>query len=145
MNNVLTTRTSQKRRPPEAVAHFPLTSFGFRFAAILLLFALVAGCGSRTNVNLEAQWLGAPGAERQFLTIRSHEQKPLVIKRIVVNGEFTVQEILTGLQSEHFREITLTIGEATTYIVDYSKRILYADIITDRGASRYEFNKVESQ
>ena len=45
----------------------------------------------------------APGAERQFLTIRSHEQKPLVIKRITVNGEVTVQEILTGLQSEHFR------------------------------------------
>jgi len=132
-------------RIPEAVARFALTSFAFRFAAILLVFALFAGCGGRTNVDLEAEWLAAPGAERQFLTIRSHEQRPLVIKRIVVNGEVTVQEILSGLQSEHFREITLTIGEATTYIVGYSKRILYADIVTDRGTCRYEFNKVEPQ
>lgn len=132
-------------RIPEAVSvRFAPTSFAFRFAAIALLSAFFVGCGSRTNVDLEAEWLAAPGAERQFLTIRSHEQKPVVVKRVVVNGEFTVQEILTGLQSEHFREITLTIGEGATYIVDYSKRILYADIITDRGRTRYEF-KVESQ
>jgi hypothetical protein len=133
-------------RIPKAVsARFALTSFAFRFAAIALLSAFFVACGSRTNVDLEAEWLAAPGAERQFLTIRSHEQKPLVIKRVVVNGEVTVQEILTGLQSEHFREITLTIGSATTYIVDYSKRILYADIYSDRGVTRYEFNTVEPQ
>ncbi|HEV2806326.1 MAG TPA: hypothetical protein VGW57_15490 [Chthoniobacterales bacterium] len=132
-------------RIPEAVTRFALMSFGFRFAAILLVFALFAGCGRTTNLDLEVEWLAAPGAEKQMLTIRSHEQRPLVIKRITVNGEVTVQEILNGLQSEHFRETTLTIGEATTYIVDYSKRILYADIITDRGTTRYEFNQVEPQ
>ena len=145
MNDALITPTPPKRRIPEGVVYFPLISFGFRFAAILLLFAFFAGCTSRTNADLEAEWVAAPGAERQFLTIRSHEQNPLVIKRVVVNGEFTVREILTGLQGKHFREVTLTIGQATTYIVDYSKRILYADIITNRGATRYEFNKVESQ
>jgi hypothetical protein len=133
------------RIPDTVPARFAPTSFAFRFAAIALLSAFFVACGSRTTVDLEAEWLAAPGAERQFLTIRSHEQKPLVIKRITVNGEVTVREILTGLQSEHFREITLTIGEGATYIVDYSKRILYADIITDRGTARYEFNKVEPQ
>lgn len=133
-------------RIPDAVsARFAPTSFACRFAAIALLSAFLVACGSRTNVDLEVEWLAAPGADRQFLTIRSHEQKPVIIKRVVVNGEVTVQEILTGLQSEHFRAITLTIGEAATYIVDYNKRILYADIITDRGSTRYELNKVEPQ
>jgi hypothetical protein len=145
MNNALATCT-QKRRIPEAIAaHFTLTSLAFHFAAIMLVSAFLIGCGGRTTVDLEAEWLAASGAERQFLTIRSHEQRPLVIKRIVVNGEVTVQEILTDLQSEHFKEVTLTIGEATTYIVEYPKRILYADIVTDRGTCRYEFNKVEAQ
>jgi hypothetical protein len=52
---------------------------------------------------------------------------------------------MNGFKVERFREVTLTIGESAAYAVTYSKRILYADIITDRGATRYEFNKVESQ
>jgi hypothetical protein len=111
----------------------------------MLPSVFLIACGSRTNLDLEAEWLAAPGAEKQMLTIRSHEQRPLVIKRIVVNGEVTVQEIMTGFQSENFKEMTITIGEVVTYAVTYPKRILYVDIITDRGATRYEFNKVESQ
>jgi predicted Fe-S protein YdhL (DUF1289 family) len=133
-------------RIPEAVARFALTSFGFRFAAILLFFALCAGCGRTTNLDLEVEWLAAPAAEKQMLIVRSHEQKPLRIKRVVVNGEMTVQELMSGFfQVEKFRELTLTIGESATYAVTYPKRILYADIITDRGTTRYELTQVESQ
>jgi hypothetical protein len=48
-------------------------------------------------------------------------------------------------QVEKSRELTLTIGESATYAVTYPKRILYADIITDRGTTRYELTQVESQ
>jgi hypothetical protein len=135
------------RKFPEVIcARFALTSFGFRFVAILLVFALFAGCGRTTNLDLEVEWLAAPGAEKQMLTVRSHEQKPLCIKRVVINGEVTVQELMSGFfQVEKFRELTLTIGESATYAVTYPKRILYADIITDRGATRYELTQVESQ
>jgi hypothetical protein len=142
MNNALATQ----RKTPEVIsAYFAATSLVLRFVAITLAFAVLAACERTTNLNIEAEWLAAPGAEKQMLTIRSREQRPLVIRRIVINGEVTVQEIMNGFQVENFREITLTIGESAAYAVTYSKRILYADIITDRGATRYEFTQVEPQ
>jgi hypothetical protein len=147
MNNALATCTLQKLKIPAVIsAHFALTSFAFRFAAIMLLFAFLVACGRTTHLNIEAEWLSAPGAEKQMLTVTSHEQRPLVIRRVVVNGEATVQELMSGFfQVEKFREVTLTIGESATYAVTYPKRILYADIITDHGATRYEFTQVEPQ
>jgi hypothetical protein len=143
MNNALAVRGSQARRIPSALAAHIAVSVVFRFFAILLLSTLLPACERTTKLNLEAEWFAAPGAQKQMLTVRSREQKPLTIRRIIVNGEFTVQE-MSGFQVEKFRETTLTIGEAAAYSLDYCKRILYADIETDRGVCRYEFTQVES-
>ena len=142
MNNAL----APQRKTSEALsAHIAPASLAIRFAVIMLVITFLVACGRTTNLNIEAEWLAAPGAEKQMLTVRSDEQRPLVIKRITVNGEVTVQEIMNGFQVENFREVTLTIGESAAYAVTYPKRILYVDIVTDRGTCRYEFNKVESQ
>lgn len=62
MNNALNTRTPQKPKTREATSvHFALTPFPFRFAAIVLLAAFLTGCGRTTNLNIEAEWLAAPG------------------------------------------------------------------------------------
>ena len=143
MNNALPVRGSQARRIPSALAAHIAVSVVFRFFAIILLSTCLAACGRTTNLDIEAEWFSAPGAEKQMLTVRSREQKPLTIRRIVINGEFTVQE-MSGFQVEKFRETTLTIGEAAAYSLDYSKRILYVDIETDRGVCRYGFTQVES-
>ncbi|MEY2565024.1 MAG: hypothetical protein QOH88_3217 [Verrucomicrobiota bacterium] len=139
MKNALATSAPQKRQVPAHIA----VSAAFRLLAIVLVSTLLLACGRTTKLNLEAEWFAAPGAQKQMLTIRSREQQPFTIRRIVINGEFTVQE-MSGFQVERFRETTLTIGEAAAYSLDYSKRILYADIQTDRGTCRYEFNSVES-
>jgi hypothetical protein len=139
MKNALATSAPQKRAVP---AHIAVPA-AFRLLAIVLVSTLLLACGRTTKLDLEAEWFAAPGAQKQMLTIRSREQQPLTIRRIVINGEFTVQE-MSGFQVERFRETTLTIGEAAAYSLDYSKRILYADIQTDRGTCRYEFNRVES-
>jgi hypothetical protein len=138
MKNALATSAPQKRPVP---AHIAVPA-AFRLLAIVLVSTLLQACGRTTKLDLEAEWFAAPGAQKQVLTIRSREQQPFTIRRIVINGEFTVQE-MSGFQVERFRETTLTIGEAAAYSLDYSKRILYADIQTDRGTCRYEFNSVE--
>jgi hypothetical protein len=143
MKNALAVRGSQARRIPSALAAQIAVSVVFRFFAVILLSTCLAACGRTTNLDLEAEWFAAPGAQKQMLTVRSREQKPLTIRRIVINGEFTVQE-MSGFQVEKFKQITLTIGEAAGYSFNYPKRILYADIQTDRGTCRYEFQHVES-
>jgi hypothetical protein len=139
MKNVLATSAPQKRSVPAHIA----VSATFRLLVIVLVSTLLLACGRTTKLDLEAEWFATPGAQKQMLTIRSREQQPFTIRSIVINGEFTVQE-MSGFQVEKFRETTLTIGEAAAYSLDYSKRILYADIQTDRGTCRYEFNSVES-
>lgn len=143
MNNALAVLGSQARRIPSALAAHIAVSVVFRLFAIILLSTCLAACGRTTKLNLEAEWFATPGAQKQMLIVRSREQKPLTIRRILINGEFTVQE-MSGFQVEKFRETRLTIGEAAAYSLDYSKRILHVDIETDRGVSRYEFTQVES-
>jgi hypothetical protein len=143
MKNALAIRQPQKQQIPELPAAHRAILVAFRFVVIVLISTLLLACERTTKLNLEAEWFATPGAQKQMLTVRSREQKPLTIRRIVINGEFTVQE-MSGFQVEKFRETTLTIGEAAAYSLDYSKRILYADIETDRGVCRYEFTQVES-
>ena len=141
MNNALAMRASQKQRVFRSPTKMSAT---LRLILIVFLSALLVACGRTTDLNIEVEWFAAPAAERQTLIIRSGERQPLIIKRVVLNGEFTVDKSMIGFQVEKFRPVKLTIGEAASYAVDYSKRILYADIETDRGTCRYEFNKVES-
>lgn len=142
MNNVLTIRGPQKQQIPDLPASPIAISGVFRLLAIVLMPTLFLACGRTTKLDLDAEWFAVPGAERQMLTVRSREQQPLTIRRIIINGEFLVQE-MSGFQVEKFKQVTLTIGEAAGYSVNYPKRILYADIETDRGTCRYEF-QVES-
>jgi len=144
MNNALAARARQERQIPALPAAHVAISVAFRFVAAVLVSTLFLACGRTTKLDIEVQWFATPGAQRQMLTVRSREQQPLRITRIVINGEFTVQESMNGFQVEKFKETTLTIGEAAAYALDYSKRILYADIETDRGTCRYDFNQVES-
>jgi hypothetical protein len=129
-------------RIPETVsAHFALRSFGFRFAAILLAFALFAGCG-RVNLDLDTVCYKWPLAEHRTFVVQSRERRPLTIQKIVLNGEYLIERIDSGPQA--FQAVTLKTGESASYVVNYSKRIAYADIYSDRGLCRCEF-KVEPQ
>jgi hypothetical protein len=129
---------------PEAVsARFALKSFGFRFGAILLVFALFAGCG-RVNLDLDTVCYKWPLAEYRTFVIQSRERKPLTIEKIVLNGEYLIDRIDSDSGPQAFQPIILKTGESASYVVNYSKPIAYADIYSDRGLCRCELNKVES-
>jgi hypothetical protein len=130
---------------PEAVsARFALRSFAFRFGAIVLVFALFAGCG-RVNLDLDTVCYKWPVAEHRTFVIQSRERKPLTIEKIVLNGEYLIDRIDSDSGPQAFQPVTLKTGESASYVVNYSKRIAYADIYSDRGLCRCELNKVQSQ
>ena len=130
---------------PEVIcARFALTSFAFRFATMLLVFALFAGCG-RTNLDLDAVCYKWSFAEHRTFVIQSRERRPLTIQKILLNGEYLIDRIDSDAGAQAFRAVTLNPGDSASYVVDYTQRIAYADIVTDRGTCRYEFNKVEPQ
>jgi hypothetical protein len=133
-----------RKFPAVICARVALTSFVFRFAGILLVFALFAGCG-RTNLDLDAVCYKWSLAEHRTFVIQSRERRPLTIQKILLNGEYLIDRIDSDSGPQAFQAVTLESGESASYVVDYSKRIAYADIVTNRGTCRYEFNKVESQ
>lgn len=123
---------------PTRACRRPLKSL----ALLVFAFSLLSAC-EQASPKLDAEWTSHPFLRDQILTVRSGEQKPITIKRIVINGEFTVDKVSVAQVTQDFKERTLTIGEATNYSFEYPKRILYTDINTDRGTCRVEFEKVQ--
>jgi hypothetical protein len=133
---VLTIQGIMNRKIPEVIsARFALTSFAFRFAAILLVFALFAGC-SRTHLDLDTVCFKWSFAEHRTFVVQSRERKPLTIQKIVLNGEYLIDRIDSDSGPQAFHAVTLNTGESASYVVNYSERVTYADIYSDRGICR---------
>jgi hypothetical protein len=143
MKNALLGAVAQKPVVPEAKPVQPSTrSVSFRCLLIVLVFGLAA-CG-RTNLDLDTVCYKWPLAEHRTFVIQSRERKPVTIEKIVLNGEYSIDRIDSDSGPQAFKSVTLKTGESASYVVDYSKRLAYADIYSDRGLCRLEF-KVEPQ
>jgi len=106
-----------------------------RYAAILLVSALFAGCG-RVNLDLDTVCYKWPLAEHRTFVIQSRERRPVTIQKIVLNGEYLIDKIDSDSGPQAFHAVTLKTGESASYVVNYSERVTYADIYSDRGLCR---------